>query len=241
MSEIRRAHRWRSNAHMIAEAVAPLGYVEGTVLDLTYGVKGGFWTVYRPDLLVSNDLNAPGTDLGYDFRRLPMPDGWCTTVVLDPPYKLNGQPAMGDMDHRFGTGGKRLNRAEKLAMICDGAREGYRVTAKWLLVKVMDQVEGGQMRWQTDMVTRAVEDLGGRTRPGGGVMLDPCVCGHAPEDHDPECWSPGCDCPHYEPDPDAFPPENARTWSLLTMDPWRVRAARKTEDVTGPTLAQVLG
>lgn len=77
MSEIHRAHRWRSNAHMIAEAVVPLGYVEDTVLDLTYGVKGGFWTAYRPDLLVSNDLNAPGTDLGYDFRRLPMPDGWC--------------------------------------------------------------------------------------------------------------------------------------------------------------------
>ncbi len=71
--------------------------------------------------------------------------------------------------------------------------------------------------------------------------MGPCVCGHPIEDHDPECWSPGCDCPHY--DEDDFPLADAAPagWSLLTMDQWRVRAARRTEDVTGPTLERVLG
>ncbi len=163
--EIMRAHRWGTNAKMIAEAVVPLGYIEGRVFDATYGEHGGFWKQHQPESLITNDLNAPQAQFHDDFRDLKFwQDGAFETVVFDPPYKLNGTPAMGDMDQRFGTAGEhgKLNRAGKLEMIRAGAVECYRLTSRWLLVKCMDQVEGGEMRWQTDLVTRAVEELGAR-------------------------------------------------------------------------------
>jgi len=161
VTEILRADRWGTNAHMIAAAVVPLGYIEGDVFDATYGQHGGFWKEYRPADLVTNDLNAPA-DFHEDFTAFSFDDNASGTVVYDPPYKLNGTPAMGDMDSRFGTGEGRLNREQKLAMIRAGALECYRITSRWLLVKVMDQVEGGQMRWQTVMVHQALEELGAR-------------------------------------------------------------------------------
>lgn len=163
MTEILRADRWVTNARMIAEAVAPLGYIEGRVLDATYGTHGGFWTEWRPQFLQTNDLNAPNAEHRFDFRAFPEDfAGQFDTVVYDPPYKLNGTPAMGDMDSRFGTGEGKLNREQKLSMIRDGAIECFRVTRKWLLVKVMDQVEGGKMRWQTMLVHDALTPLGAR-------------------------------------------------------------------------------
>jgi hypothetical protein len=164
MSEIMRACRWGTNARLIAEAVVPLGYIEGDVFDATVGLNEGFWSIYRPRVLSTNDLNAPNADFHEDFRMFSFDDRACDTVVFDPPYKLNGTPAMGDMDSRFGTADEhgKLNRDGKLAMIRDGAVECYRITSKWLLVKCMDQVEGGQMRWQTVMVHNALDQLGAR-------------------------------------------------------------------------------
>ncbi len=159
-----RAHRWGTNAAMIAEAVVPLGYVSGEVFDATFGISGGFWKEYHPGLrLTTNDLNAPA-DYNEDFRAFSFDDRSSETVVFDPPYKLNGTPAMGDMDSRFGTADEhgKLNREGKLAMIRDGAIECWRITDRWLLVKCMDQVEGGKMRWQTHMIHNALEPLGAR-------------------------------------------------------------------------------
>jgi len=159
VTEILRADRWGTNARMIAEAVMPLGYIEDDVFDATYGRHGGFWTDWRPDDLTTNDLNAEYVDHHYDFRALPFGERSFTTVVFDPPYKLNGTPTMGDMDSRFGVG-QRMTRDEKLAMIRDGAIECWRITDERLLVKVMDQVVGGRVRWMARMVTDALEPLG---------------------------------------------------------------------------------
>jgi len=43
-------------------------------------------------------------------------------------------------------------------------KEAYRVLAKKgiLMVKCQDQVEGGRVRWQTDLITEAVAKAGGR-------------------------------------------------------------------------------
>jgi hypothetical protein len=165
MSEqIVRAFRWRTNAAMINEAVMPLGYATGRVLDATYGEKGGFWKLWRPDELTTNDLNADAAEHHHDFRLMPWGDREFETVVYDPPYKLNGTPSMGDMDNRFGTAEEhgKLNREGKLTMIAAGAVECWRVTSRRLLVKVMDQVEGGQMRWETDLVTDVLREAGAR-------------------------------------------------------------------------------
>jgi hypothetical protein len=174
-TEILRAHRWPSNAAMIAEAVVPLGYITGDVLDATYGLKHVFWKQYRPESLTTNDLNAPA-DHAFDFRHLP--DEWWgefETVVFDPPYKLNGTPAMGDMDNRFGTADEhgKLNREGKLAMILGGALECWRLRPRWLLVKCMDQVEGGKMRWVTMMATAALGENGARLKDRFDLLSTP--------------------------------------------------------------------
>lgn len=161
---------WSSNAAMIAD-VAVFGYFDGTVLDATYGL-GSFWKTYRPPVLHRNDLFADEVDSRWDYRKLPLDDGTFDTVVFDPPYKLSGTPALGEFDDRYGIA-QPSTRDEVLDSIRAGALECFRVASKWLLVKCMDQVEGGKIRWQTDLVTRAVEDAGGRKRDrfdllGGG-------------------------------------------------------------------------
>jgi hypothetical protein len=53
------AKRWPTNAHLIAD-VARLGYLDGRVIDVTYGEHGGFWKVWRPEHLVAHDLVTDG-------------------------------------------------------------------------------------------------------------------------------------------------------------------------------------
>lgn len=173
---------WKNNAEMLAD-IAKLNdgeYLSGTVLDATYG-EGAFWNDYRPARLVTNDLHKPA-DHAWDYRNMPVPDGHFGTVVFDPPYKLSGTPALPEQDARYGTT-EVTSRSDVMNDIRLGALECYRVARKYLLVKCMDQVEGGRMRWQTDMVTRALEDVGawkvdrfdmvagGRPQPGGRRQL----------------------------------------------------------------------
>ena len=160
MTAVLAAHDWPTNGHMIAD-VARLGYLAGSVLDVTYG-EGGFWTQWRPQVLRTSDLYKPA-EYQWDYKALPIPSGSFDAVVFDPPYKLSGTPASPEMDARYGTGPEiRMNRADRLEDIRLGALECWRVCREHLLVKCMDQVEGGRVRWQADMVTRAIEDVGGR-------------------------------------------------------------------------------
>lgn len=171
MSEILSIGEWRNNAELIAD-VAALGYLDDQVLDVTFG-EGKFWTSWQPLMLTASDLYkdsfvaaaVAGLELyeahQWDYRALPCEEAEYDVVVFDPPYKLNGTPALGEQDDRYGTN-QRTSRAEVLDDIVAGARECYRVCGRRLLVKCMDQVEGGRKRWQTDLVTRAIEDLGGR-------------------------------------------------------------------------------
>lgn len=183
MSEIMRAHRWGTNAKMIAEAVHPLGYLsDGTILDATYGEAGGFWKEWRPPTLTTNDLNAPA-DLHHDFRAFPFEDRSWGAVVYDPPYKLNGTPADDVMDQRFGTG-QVLTIGERLAMIEDGAVECWRVTACRLLVKCMDQVVSGQMVWQTMRIANLLAPLGARLQDRFDFLTTPrAQPGNRPQKH----------------------------------------------------------
>lgn len=159
MSDVLAIGDWKTNSDMIAD-VARLGYLDGRVLDATYGLHGGFWKAWAPDELVANDLHHPA-DHHYSYREFPI--RWESTfdsVVFDPPYKLNGTPALGDQDERFGTT-RRTTREEVLEDLRLGAIECYRVAKRFLLVKCQDQVEGGKVRWQTDLVTEAVSGVGG--------------------------------------------------------------------------------
>lgn len=149
---------YRDNAELIAH-VARLGYLDGRVFDATYG-EGTFWKDFKPDTLVTNDLYKPA-DYAWDFLDLPLGPGTFDSVVYDPDYKLNGTPALEEMDARYGVGEDMVNRQKRLDKMTVGAIECYRVARRFLLVKCMDMVEGGKIRWQTDIVTRAIEDVGG--------------------------------------------------------------------------------
>lgn len=157
-AEVVAAKAWPTNAAMIAD-VARLGYLDGHVLDATYG-EGNFWTEWRPEHLDTNDLHKPARHQ-WSYLQIPASDSTWDAVVFDPPYRLSGRRDQGEFDQRFGLAEYRSNDAI-LADIVAGARECYRVTRRSLLVKCQDQVNGGRVRWQTDLVTAAIGELGGK-------------------------------------------------------------------------------
>jgi hypothetical protein len=171
--------RWPTNGHLIADAAALHFPDAQNVFDATYG-RGLWWTEWRPPVLWANDLN-PETDAQThkDFRDMNLMSEQFDVVAFDPPYKLNGTPALGDFDDRYGIA-TPTRWQDRIALILDGAREcGRLVKPKGhLLVKCQDQVVSGQMRWVTQYVTDALADKfrlvdrfdmlgGGRPQPGG--------------------------------------------------------------------------
>lgn len=157
------ATAWRTNGELIAE-VARLGYLhhDWPTLDPTYG-RGTWWSVFRPLQLVAHDIDpAKAPDgLSTDFRQLPHRDGAFAVVAYDPPYKLNGTPTH-EVDDRYGVAGPYTSRDDRHQLMLDGATECARVLAPdgILLWKCQDQVNGGHVRWQTDMATTHAHELG---------------------------------------------------------------------------------
>jgi len=155
------ATAWPTNAAMIADA-ARLGYLrrEWRTLDPTYG-RGTWWREWRPDELVASDINPELSPAGesVDFTALPHGDRSFQAVVLDAPYKLNGTPS-ADVDERYGVHVVR-SREGRHELIRAGITECARVLDDgYLLLKCQDQVNGGRVRWQTDLFTRHAESLG---------------------------------------------------------------------------------
>lgn len=153
MIPVRAAHNWPSNAEMIAE-VARLGYLNGHVMDCTYG-RGVFWKVFKPEKLTAHDLKLDGVD----FRDLPHPDGAFDTSVIDGPYKLNGTGSNPDI--RYGVD-LYASWQGRHALICLGMTECARVTIPrgYVLVKCQAQVCGGAIRWQDRIFADHGESIG---------------------------------------------------------------------------------
>lgn len=151
------ANNWPTNGHMIAD-VAKLGYLNGNVLDPTYGM-GTFWKVWQPAVLQRSDIK-PRFDnvLPDDFTYLPWPHESFEAVVFDPPYKLNGTPD-DTVDGRYGVHEVRTAQ-QRIDLMLAGVPECGRVARRHLLVKCQDQVCSGRMWWQTDLVTEAAEKAG---------------------------------------------------------------------------------
>lgn len=154
------AQRWRTNAELVWD-VSRLGYIGPSVLDMTCG-EGGFWKLYHPDILFTNDLDpSHGAFHHHDFRNLPVEwSGQFDTVVFDPPYKMNGTPVLVDMDWRYGVDQKQSPEV-RMAAIYAGLFEAARVVriGGTVLVKCMDQVVSGRVVWQTDLITRVCAGL----------------------------------------------------------------------------------
>src|SRR5437879_1348350 len=87
-----------TNAQLLRE-VAELGYLEGNVLDVTYG-EGKWWTEFKPTL-TSADL-FKFADVCASYESLPFCKNSFDTVCFDPPYRLNGTPDLGSFDFNYG-------------------------------------------------------------------------------------------------------------------------------------------
>lgn len=151
----------RNNAELVVD-LAQLGYLNGRVLDATFGL-GRFWNLHRPEQLVTVDIDPTrDADIVADFRHLPFPSNAFGAVVLDPPYKLNGTstgkgPSASDVDY-----GVTVYQPpkERHQMICDGITECTRVASQYLIVKCQDQVVSGRVHWQTRIFADHAESIG---------------------------------------------------------------------------------
>jgi hypothetical protein len=159
MSVVLAVHDWATNGALIADvATLHLGDVR-TMLDATYG-RGRWWTEWQPPKLYTNDLHTDA-EFSYDFRRMPFRDGEFDAVAYDPPYKLNGTPALGDFDDAYGIG-QPTDWRDRMTLIFDGLEECLRIASMVVLVKCQDQVCSGRIRWQTVEVTNRAAGLGWR-------------------------------------------------------------------------------
>lgn len=167
-----------TNAHLV-EKVRHLGYLDGTVVDVTYG-QGGWWSRWRPAGLVAHDLAVDAVD----FTALPYDADAFDTVCYDPPYI----PAGGDttstapqFQARYGITGGR-SQAELDAMVFAGLAETLRVGRRFVLVKCMDYVNGGSFHPMSYRVAARAMELGARMHdelvhhagpgPGGHNIVD---------------------------------------------------------------------
>lgn len=151
----------RTNARLMADC-ARLGYLDGVVLDLTYG-KGAFWTEYRPETLVTNDLDpATGADYCENFTRSTFAThAEFDTVVFDPPYRMGGTPSTPTFDAAYGLTVWR-GVDEIRALMSMGAWEACRIARRLALIKCQDSVNGGRVRMQTVWMADAVDRVGCR-------------------------------------------------------------------------------
>jgi hypothetical protein len=166
MTDVMAIGSWRNNAEMIAD-MPKLGYLNERwiTLDPTYG-RGKFWTKWRPTNLTTSDLDpASPAEHHWDFTDTGQPSDAYDAVVFDPPYKLNGTSTgkgSSAMDAGYGVAGDYMPWQAKHDLIRDGISECVRVLRPrhLLLLKCMDQVCSGDVRWQTDEFTRHTESLG---------------------------------------------------------------------------------
>lgn len=155
----------RTNAQLMVDC-RDLGYLndDDHVLDATYGL-GRFWTLWRPDGLVTNDRNRKtDAQVHEDFRGMRFRNRAFDVVVFDPPYKLNGTPSKGgpaSSDEDYGV--QHYTRwQDRHTLIHAGIAECARVCARHLLIKCQDQVSSGAVRWQTREFADAAESHGFR-------------------------------------------------------------------------------
>lgn len=143
--------KWSTNADMIAD-VARLGYLDGNVLDLSYG-RGKFWTKHRPTFLTTNDLD-PGKGDHHEDVTGPLRFDWYgrfDSVVWDGPYRLSGtrddaklDGGGADFDERYGIDGDYQPVSEVMGLLEAGVKTASRCVCKggFVLVKCQNQVAG---------------------------------------------------------------------------------------------------
>ena len=144
----------RHNGDLITDT-SMLGYLDGTVIDVTWGA-GGFWTHFHPKVLIGCDLVAVrARNVMADFTALPFPDNAADTVVFDPPYKLNGIRAERYSRHPLRGGGPYMPASHRHGLMVTGLVESIRVARRYVLAKCADQQSSGRYNSQVQMLVNA--------------------------------------------------------------------------------------
>lgn len=139
---VRAADHWVDNSALIADA-ASLGYLDGWVLDPTYG-RGLWWRQFRPAQFTICDIKT-----GVDFTNLPFDVQQFDAVAFDPPYVAKGgrdTSGIGEMDDRYGLKDAPKTPPALQTLINQGVSECARVL-KWggyLLVKTKPYISSGK-------------------------------------------------------------------------------------------------
>lgn len=157
------ATAWNTNADMILSCVE-LGYLrkEWLTLDPTYG-KGNWWTKWRPDNLVTSDINDVEP---VDFRCLPpVYADHFDAVAFDPPYVcIGGRKTTGipKMHEAYGLTEAPRTPADLQDLIDEGLVEMHRVVRPGgiVLVKCQDYVSSGKLWPGTHYTLQFAESAG---------------------------------------------------------------------------------
>jgi hypothetical protein len=154
----------RTNAQAVSD-LARLGWLapDDFTLDVTLGPDRGFWKLWKPTRLVTNDLDKRvKARHHWDARKLPCEDDSFDVVVLDLPYANRGTTSQErEIDARFGTT-TYASPAQREALLVDGTIEAMRVSNSRVLVKCQDAVVAGKFRPQSYPIYEAVMKEGGR-------------------------------------------------------------------------------
>lgn len=163
--EVPAIHAWSNNAALVAD-VASIHFPEAERgFDATYGL-GRWWRRWQPAELVTNDLFVEAADYHYDFRTLSRYFGpEFDLVAYDPPYKLNGTPALAGFDQDYGVA-QPTSWQERMRLVRDGFAECAELVAPkgHLIAKCQDQVAYGEVRWQTLMLASMAPSVGLRLK-----------------------------------------------------------------------------
>lgn len=144
------ACNWPTNGDLIADVAVLYMQPDDRVLDATYG-RGLWWTKYRPELLVTNDIVHGRADHAYDFRHLAPIWADCFDVVAyDPPYVCVGgrdTSTIPDFHDRYGLTTAPKSPRELQHLMQQGLDEMNRVTRPGglILMKCQDYVSSGKL------------------------------------------------------------------------------------------------
>lgn len=162
-------------------------YLAGSVLDVTYG-DGKWWERFTPDPFTAHDLYKLD---GVDFRALPEPDASVDTVCFDPPYvPQGGEGTLSAFRDRFGLQELSVHWSGCYETIRSGLAECARVTRRFVLVKCMEFVSGGEFHdvpgqvraWARELELGQPWDVivhASGSGPGGHNIAQPVRCRRA--------------------------------------------------------------
>lgn len=168
---------WQNSGDLIHDlGVSGLPYLDWdrSTFDATLGPKAVFWKRWRPQTLVTNDIDPTAdADYQWDWTTPPPSElvGEFGTSILDAPFKLAGSNRI--MLRQYGldddaTNGQRLGRMETgLENVAATVRPGG-----YLLYKCQSQVAGGHVRWQPFRASALVDELLGWGEPVDEILME---------------------------------------------------------------------